>query len=57
MICLRCGQHTPRLSVDQIHCPRCAVEVAALVTPRPMRGFVPEWRRRLTAKDMTRTAA
>jgi hypothetical protein len=52
MKCLRCGQDTPRLTPDQIHCIRCAAEVAALVTPR-REGFVAPWRRRLTAKDMT----
>jgi hypothetical protein len=52
MKCLRCGQDTPRLTPDQVHCIRCAAEVAALVTPR-REGFVAPWRRRLIAKDMT----
>jgi len=29
--CLRCGDETPRRSADQIHCPRCAIEVATLI--------------------------
>jgi uncharacterized protein with PIN domain len=52
MTCLRCGEHTPRLTLSQLHCPRCQREVAALVR-LAVRGFVPEWRRRDLAKDMT----
>jgi ribosomal protein S26 len=29
--CKRCGVETPRLTVDQVHCVRCAVEVAAII--------------------------
>lgn len=29
--CRRCGVETPRLSVHQEHCPRCAAEVAAII--------------------------
>ncbi len=29
--CHRCGDPTPRLTVKQDHCPRCAAEVAALI--------------------------
>jgi len=56
MTCLRCGEMTPRLTLSQIHCPRCQREVAALL-PHPVRGFVPEWRRRDLARDMTRASA
>jgi rRNA maturation protein Nop10 len=52
MTCRRCGEHTPRLTLSQAHCPRCEREVAALL-PHPAKGFVPEWRRRLPARDET----
>jgi len=52
MKCLRCGEQTPRLTVHQIHCPRCAVEVATLITPKkPVDP--PAWLARLQARDMT----
>jgi len=31
MICSRCGEHTPRLTISQRHCPPCAREVADLI--------------------------
>lgn len=48
--CHRCGEQTPRLSVAQVHCPRCAVEVAAIIeadtrrrTPRFKARDLTEW--------------
>lgn len=51
--CLRCGVESPRLTVDQVHCPKCAVEVAAVIVAderrrRPRFPF---------SKDMTGWAA
>ena len=44
MTCRRCGEQTPRLTLTQRYCPRCE---------REMTRSVPEWRRRLPAKDLT----
>jgi len=52
MTCHRCGETTPRLTLKQIHCPRCDREVTALL-PKPVRGFIPEWRRRDLVKDFS----
>lgn len=46
--CLRCGDRTPRLSVDQIHCPRCAAEVATLIVADERRRTP-----RFAPKDLT----
>ena len=52
MTCKRCGEHTPRLSLNQTHCPRCAVEVANLIASDEKR------RHRFTfAKPLDRSAA
>ena len=29
--CKRCGDRMPRLSISQDHCPRCVLEVAAII--------------------------
>jgi predicted DCC family thiol-disulfide oxidoreductase YuxK len=47
MICSRCGEETPRLTVAQRHCPRCAREVAALIECDTRR------RGRFAPKDLT----
>ena len=31
MTCKRCGEHTPRLTLSQIHCPRCEQEVQTII--------------------------
>lgn len=53
MRCLRCNEQTPRCSVDQVHCPRCAVEVAALITPKPAPAWQPAWLARVKDRDET----
>jgi hypothetical protein len=32
MTCRRCGDRIPRLTIDQIHCIRCAGEVANIIS-------------------------
>ena len=54
MTCHRCNETTPRLTLSQVHCPRCDREVAVLLR-EPVRGFVPEWRQRSLLKDMSRS--
>jgi DNA-directed RNA polymerase subunit RPC12/RpoP len=49
MRCLRCGDETPRLTPHQIHCLRCAREVAALIAADERRR-TPRFGR---AKDLT----
>lgn len=52
MTCHRCNESTPRLTLSQVHCPRCDREVAVLLR-EPVRGFVPEWRKRSLLRDET----
>jgi hypothetical protein len=50
MRCSRCGLETPRLTVDQRHCPRCRGEVDRLIAADARRREP-----RFRAKDMTGT--
>jgi predicted amidophosphoribosyltransferase len=51
--CLRCGQGTPRLTADQIHCPRCERELEALYAPQTAPRWLPTWRRAAIAKSLS----
>ena len=46
--CLRCGMETPRRTPHQIHCPRCAAEVAAIIAADNARRMA-----RFPARDLT----
>lgn len=52
MLCKRCGQHTPRLTLTQRYCPLCQREVASKATP-PKPTWLPVWMRQGVAKDLT----
>lgn len=48
MTCLRCGERTPRLTLTQVHCPRCEREIAAIVAADAKRRTP-----RFPARDLT----
>lgn len=53
--CPRCGLPMERHNVTQRYCVICIRELALTVKPEPT--FVPTWRRKPFAKDLTRWAA
>ena len=50
--CLRCGEPFERLAIDQIHCIRCAREVATIIADDTARR-----RKRFPSKDVTTAVA
>jgi hypothetical protein len=48
VICSRCGQDTPRLTLTQRHCPPCKAQVKALIAADEKRR-TPRW----PVKDLT----